>query len=68
MGHAATDDWDFREDAGEWLWCVTRANGTRHRSSQRFETLHECVEDARRHGYLARPERRNSRQLARGCY
>ena len=39
---------------GAWGWEDMREDGTVEESRDVFETLYECVEDARRHGYKVR--------------
>jgi hypothetical protein len=44
--------WNFDVDAGDWIWDFTPPNGMKIVSPRRFSTLHECMADAKNHGYV----------------
>lgn len=46
-------EWGFVITHNGWLWEITRPDGTEVRSSSVFETLQQCGDDAKQHGYGA---------------
>lgn len=57
MDYSDFDVWEFkRDDANRWMWRRLTADGeVRVASRDRFAAVDECVEDARRSGYLGSP-------------
>ena len=50
------DTWQFyQNEAGLWCWKHTAANGICSESQECFDSRTDCIVNAMRHGYLARP-------------
>jgi hypothetical protein len=53
--HDKRNRWKIvRNDDGTWAWRVSVGKGPENLSKRIFETLEECMSDAKRHGYVVR--------------
>lgn len=56
------DTWQFyQNDAGEWCWKHVAATGVTTQGEHCYMSRTDCIADAMRNGYLARPPLQASR-------
>ena len=47
----------IRNNDGTWTWRVSVGKGPENVSRRSFDTLEECMADAKRHGYVVRTDK-----------
>ena len=45
-------EWNFEVAESDWMWTVTRPDGSKMTAPRRFATLGDCIDDAKLHGYV----------------
>ncbi|MGZ5092784.1 MAG: hypothetical protein ACXWCY_16745 [Burkholderiales bacterium] len=56
--HDKRNRWKIvRNENGTWSWRVSVGKGPENLSKRSFDTLEECMADAKSHGYVVRTEK-----------
>ena len=56
-------EWKFFSDNGQWLWRLIPPRGKAISSQTTFQTLTDCIADARRNGYRPWASRERRREV-----